>query len=221
MINVLDHGYIRLVSYMQPAYPDSFDADDKHFESLSWTGDKEIVRNARVSYDNDGAERTDAQDQKLISYLYSNSHTSPFEAMVFTFEVKCPIFIARQWQRHRTWKYNEVSARYTELPEEFYVPEALYEQGKGNKQMSGTDRVKEDTYLLGVMISNNERAFNAYHHLLSHGASREIARTVLPLATYTRFFCTVDLHNLFHFLRLRLHPHAQMEIRVYAEAILN
>jgi thymidylate synthase (FAD) len=188
---------------------------------LDWTGDKEIVRNARVSYDNDGTDRTPQQDAKLINYLYANRHTSPFEAMVFTFEIKAPIFVVRQWHRHRTWSYNEVSARYAELPEEFYVPQQLLEQGKGNKQMSGENEVDQADAWKQAMIQHCEEAFVLYKTLLDKGVSRELARTVLPLSTYTRMFGTVDLHNLLGFISLRTHPHAQFEIRQYAAALVD
>lgn len=218
MINVLDHGFVRLVSYTQPV---TRSGDGTDINSDGWTGDLEVVRNARVSYDADWRSGDDAgKDEKLINYLYTNHHTSPFEAMVFTFEVKAPIFVVRQWHRHRTWSYNEVSARYTELPEEFYVPDVLLTQGTGNKQMSGEELVDNHAFLLDTMRATNASAFSLYHHLLSKGVSRELARTVLPLATYTRMFATVDLHNLLHFIKLRLHPHSQREIRVYAEALL-
>jgi thymidylate synthase (FAD) len=127
----------------------------------------------------------------------------------------------RQWMRHRTWSYNEVSARYTELPEEFYVPSELLKQGTGNKQMSGEPMDDEDQRIIRNAMTNvNLTAFAMYKDLLKRGVSRELARTVLPLATYTRLFATVDLHNLLGFIRLRLHPHAQKEIQVYAKALL-
>lgn len=214
--HVLDHGHVALVSYMQPAAGTELNSD--------WTGDLEIVRNARVSYDAEWRTGEDeGKDAKLINYLAKNRHTSPFEAMTFTFGVKCPIFVARQWMRHRTWSYNEVSARYAELPEEFYVPqpEHIGTQSTGNKQMR-TDEVHPDAEEwagnIGRMCS---AAFLVYQVALKNGIPRELARGMLPLNTYTRFFGTVNLHNLFHFLELRLHPHAQFEIRVYAEAILN
>ena len=211
---VLDHGFVRLVD--------------------SVGSDLSIVRAARVSYNADWRTGVDAgKDEKLIQYLFNNKHTSPFESVVFTFEIKCPIFVARQWHRHRTWSYNEVSARYTELPKEFYVvaPEMIGTQSKDNKQCR--DLMEKD------LIASNQtlelwtkeaeslirdtcaEAFKIYKALLNRGVPRELARTILPLATYTRFFGTVNLHNLMHFLRLRLHPHAQYEIRVYAEAIAN
>lgn len=219
-INVLDHGFARLVSYMQPAQ--HHDAATSERQLNAWTGDLEIVRNARVSYDADWRKGDDQKDAKLIDYLTKNHHTSPFEAMVFTFEIKAPIFVIRQWHRHRTWSYNEVSARYAELPEEFYVPavEQITTQSASNKQMR-TDEQNEDAHAYHCLIREEcERAFKHYKLMLKGGVPRELARGVLPLNTYTRMFATVDLHNLFHFLRLRLHSHAQYEIRVYAEALL-
>jgi len=202
-IPVLDHGLVRLVDHMG--------------------SDLSIVRAARVSYDADWRTGDDAgKDEKLIAYLLKNHHTSPFEAVSFTFEIKAPLFVFRQWHRHRTWSYNEVSARYSELPEEFYVPElaVITHQHTSNKQMR--DDVQHENALLiqSYMRKANMDAFALYKTLLEQGVARELARTVLPCATYSRMFASVDLHNLFHFLRLRLHEHAQMEIRVYAEALL-
>lgn len=210
-IKVLDHGFARLVSYMQPA------------ENVDWTGDLEVVRNARVSYDAEWRSGEDAgKDAKLIDYLVKNHHTSPLESMVFTFEIKAPIFVIRQWHRHRTWSYNEVSARYTELPEEFYVPEPdqITFQSTSNKQMRTTTRHPLANGYQAVIRNVCRDAFAQYQHMLANGVPRELARGVLPLNTYTRMFATVDLHNLAHFLRLRMHEHAQYEIRVYAEALL-
>jgi thymidylate synthase (FAD) len=217
-IAVLDHGLVRLVSYTQPAAMQF----DEQGDAIPWTGDHEIVRNARVSYA--AKPRGDGSDAQLLKYLAVNRHTSPFEAMVFTFEVKAPIFVLRQWHRHRTWSYNEVSARYTELPEEYYIPEpaSITEQSKSNKQMRG------EKLLPGVEIEAFRKAleetsavgFRRYQHALSVGVPRELARLFLPLNTYSHMFATVDLHNLFHFLRLRLHAHAQPEIQVYAQALL-
>lgn len=200
LIKVLDHGFVRLVDSMG--------------------SDLSVVRAARVSYN--AEPRFDGSDEKLIRYLYRNNHTSPFESVSFTFEIKCPIFVARQWHRHRTWSYNEVSARYTELPEEFYVPELeqITGQSTSNKQMR-TDEIHPEAARFREQIAYFNRAsFAAYRDMLAKGAPRELARSVLPLGTYTRYFGTVDLHNLFHFLKLRIHSHAQYEIRVYAEAIL-
>jgi thymidylate synthase (FAD) len=199
-IKVLDHGLVRLVDSMG--------------------SDISVVRAARVSYD--ALPRGDGSDEKLIAYLMRNKHTSPFESVIFTFEIKCPIFIARQWHRHRTWSFNEVSARYTELPEEFYVPavEQITTQSTSNKQMRTEEQNPLAEQIQYIIRTRNQYSFEAYNELLDRGCPRELARSVLPVGTYTRFFGTVDLHNLLHFLRLRLHAHAQYEIRVYATAIL-
>lgn len=202
---VLDHGYVRLVNHM---------GDD-----LS------IVRSARVSYDAEWRTSDDAdKDERLIHYMMRNRHTSPFESVNFTFEVKAPIFVFRQWHRHRTWSYNEISARYSQLPEEFYVPkpEHIGKQSKRNKQMRDMEEgvSDHDTISANQIRIACETAFIRYNSLLKAGVPRELARLVLPVATYSHMFATVDLHNLFHFLRLRLHEHAQYEIRVYAEAML-
>ena len=205
--NVLDHGYIRLVDSMG--------------------NDLSVVRSARVSYD--AAWRTgedEGKDEKLIQYLMKNRHTTPFECINLTFEVKAPIFVFRQWHRHRTWSYNEMSARYAELPEEFYIPTAqqIGVQSKSNKQMrdmafdAGITRV--DLEFIHDLQAHSERGFDLYKRHIGAGVPRELARLFLGLNTYSKMFATVDLHNLFHFLRLRLHTHAQYEIRVYAEAIL-
>lgn len=202
-INVLDHGFVRLVDSMG--------------------SDLSVVRSARVSYDAEWRTGEDVgKDEKLIQYLVKNRHTSPFESVTFTFEVKAPIFVFRQWHRHRTWSFNEVSARYSELPEEFYVPalDQITTQSTSNKQMRTTKINKDADVIERRIRTNNNRSFETYRYLLEDGCPRELARTVLPVGTYSHMFATVDLHNLFHFLRLRLHEHSQYEIRVYAEAIL-
>lgn len=197
-IDVLDHGFVRLVDHMG--------------------SDLSISRAARVSYDSPARP----EDDKLIGYLLRNRHTSPFEAVQFTFEVKAPIFVLRQWHRHRTWSYNELSARYKELPEEFYVPEdeQITTQSTDNKQMRTQEQNQHAKYIREWMWKQNRDAFSTYHELLDKGCPRELARSVLPTGTYSHMFASVDLHNLFHFMRLRLHEHAQYEIRVYAEAML-
>lgn len=202
-IEVLDHGLVRLLDHMG--------------------NDLSIVRAARVSYDADWRTGEDeGKDEKLIAYLMKNHHTSPFEAVTFTFEVKAPLFVFRQWHRHRTWSYNEVSARYSELPEEFYVPELsdITTQSTSNKQMRTDAQHPQALLMQSYMRKSMMDAFALYKELLAQGCPRELARSVLPTSTYSRMFATVDLHNLFHFLRLRLHEHAQKEIRVYAEAML-
>ena len=200
-IKLLDHGYVRLVDCMGD--------------------DMSIVRSARVSYD--AEPRGDGSDEKLIYYLMKNQHTSPFEAVTVTFEVKAPIFVFRQWHRHRTWSYNEVSARYTELPDEWYVPDPrkIGMQSSDNKQMRLDKKMTDEDVIVAAHINQVcQMAHDHYKTLLDKKVPRELARGVLPLNTYSKMFATVDLHNLFHFLRLRLHEHAQYEIRVYAQAML-
>lgn len=202
-INVLDHGFIRLVDHMG--------------------SDLSIARNARVSYDAEWRAGEDSgSDAKLINYLYSNGHNTPFEAVTFTFDVKAPIFVFRQWHRHRTQSFNELSARYRELPEEFYIPELnqITTQSTDNKQMRTNDINPEAERIRSGMTMQNKAAFHTYQKLLEIGCPRELARSVLPVATYSHMFATVNLHNLFRFLNERLHPHAQYEIRVYAEVML-
>lgn len=202
-IKVLDHGLVRLVSSM---------GDD-----LS------VVRAARVSYDAEWRTGEDeGKDAKLINYLMKNRHTSPFEMVTFTFEVKAPIFVFRQWHRHRTWSFNEVSARYSELPEEFYVPDLaqITTQSTSNKQMRTDEQNAQADLIQHEIRLSGSAAFAQYRTLIERGCPRELARSVLPVGTYSHMFAAVDLHNLFRFLRLRLHPHAQYEIRVYASAML-
>lgn len=223
-IQVLDHGFVRLVSFMQPV---------EHFQLANdvgatdwpkdWTGDLEVVRNARTSFDAHWRAGDDeGKDAKLIHRLDRLRHTSPFEAMTFTFEVMAPIFVLRQWHRHRTQAYSEQSARYGELPELFYVPEAseIGIQHGTEKQQRTKEQNPHAEGFRSLMRRQNEAAFETYRRLLSDGCARELARTVLPLATYSHMFCTVNLHNLFHFIQLRADEHAQREIQVYAEAML-
>lgn len=203
-IDVLDHGFVRLVDAMG--------------------SDLSIVRAARVSYNADWRTgEDDGKDEKLIAYLMKNRHTSPFEAVTFTFEVKAPIFIFRQWHRHRTWSYNEVSARYTELDEGFYVPapDMIGRQAQSSKQAREiTGNESQEATVAAALIRNHcEESFERYKTLLGMGIPRELARSVLPVSAYSRMFATVDLHNLMGFLRLRLNPHAQYEIKVYAQAM--
>ena len=202
-INVLDHGFVRLVDHMG--------------------SDLSIARNARVSYDAEWrAGKDSGSDARLINYLYSNGHNTPFEAVTFTFDVKAPIFVFRQWHRHRTQSFNELSARYRELPEEFYTPEfdQITTQSTDNKQMRTEQQNINVDFIQKTMRENNKSAFKNYKAMLEAGCPRELARSVLPVATYSHMFATVNLHNLFRFLGERLHPHAQYEIRVYAEAML-
>ena len=152
VIEVLDHGFVRLVDRMG--------------------SDISIVRNARVSYDADWrAGEDEGSDTRLINYLYRNGHNTPFEAVTVTFDVKAPIFVYRQWHRHRTQSYNELSARYRELPEEFYIPnlEQITTQSKDNKQMR-TDEINPEAEMIqGVIAHQNAKAFQAYKELLKKG----------------------------------------------------
>ena len=203
LIKVLDHGHVRLV------------------ESMG--SDLSIVRNARVSYDAEWrAGEDDGKDAKLLNYLLKNKHTSPFESCVFTFDVKAPIFVLRHWMRHRTQSYNEISARYSELPEEFYVPELdqITTQSATNKQMRTTEQNVNAEDIRRTITIASQAAFIDYKKMIAQGCPRELARSILPVGTYSHMFATVNLHNLFKFIQLRLHPHAQYEIQVYAEAML-
>jgi thymidylate synthase (FAD) len=203
-----DGGFVRLVDHMG--------------------NDLSIVRAARVSYNADWrAGEDEDKDKRLVGYLWRNKHTSPFEAVTFTFEIKCPIFIRGQWHRHRTWAYNEISARYAPLDEGHYTPkpEMIGVQSAHNKQMRDLGELDSElmhraTAYTRMIYEQNEKAFETYRYLLDQGVPRELARSVLPLASYTRFFGTVNLRNLFHFLDLRLHPHAQLEMQKYAQALL-
>lgn len=202
-VHVLNHGLIRLVDSM---------GDD-----LS------ISRNARVSYDAEWrAGEDEGSDARLINYLYKNGHNTPFESVTVTFEVMAPIFVFRQWHRHRTQSYNELSARYKELPEVFYIPELeqITLQSTDNKQMRTDEQNPNAEKIQEIIRESNNSSFYHYRKALELGCPREIARSVLPVGTYSHMFATANLHNWLNFLRERLHPHAQYEIRVYAEAIL-
>jgi thymidylate synthase (FAD) len=199
---VLDKGFVRLVDY--------------------FGGDQRIVQSARVSY-GEGTKSV-SQDGALIDYLLRHQHTSPFEQVVMTFHVKMPIFVARQWVRHRTGRMNEVSGRYSIMKEEFYVPEAdkVSPQSKDNKQGRATEAFDSETAnkIINQLSEGQKSAYENYSELLDSGLAREVARINLPLSLYTEFYWEMDLHNLFHFLKLRLDSHAQYEIRVYAEVML-
>ncbi len=195
---VHEHGYVALLETMG--------------------SDETIVDSARISYDRRGG----SEDRALIRYLLRNRHTSPFEMGVLRFEVKMPIFVARQWIRHRTASLNEMSARYTELPNEMFVPEVVALQSADNKQGRRVpDHQLNDAndLLQGIINKANITAYTHYETLLESGVARELARGVLPVNIYTKFIWKMDLHNLMHFLDLRLDSHAQKEIRDFAEVI--
>ena len=199
---VLDKGFLRLVDYLG--------------------GDDRIVQAARVSYG--GGTKSYRQDRGLIDYLMRNEHTSPFEQVSLTFHVEMPIFVARQWVRHRTAKVNEISGRYSVMKDEFYIPDPSHValQSEDNKQGRADEPVGEEMQgrVREAFVSGQREAYKAYQELIDLGIARELARINLPLSTYTEWYWTMDLHNLFRFLMLRLDPHAQYEIRAYAERIL-
>jgi thymidylate synthase (FAD) len=178
--------------------------------------DAAIVQAARVSYGH--GTKTVSDDRALIRYLLRNWHTTPFEMVVFKFHVRCPIFVARQWLRHRTASVNELSARYSVIQDDFYVPSPYSSQSVDNKQGSDPTATMADHLTLdGITIGCD--AFSFYNRLLQEGASREQARIHLPQGTYTEFYWKMDLHNLFGFLQRRMDHHAQSEIRVLAEKV--
>lgn len=198
--NVLDKGFVKLVAHM---------GNDHH-----------IAQAARTSYA--AGTKSISDDRNLVRYLMRNRHTSPFEMAEIQLHVKCPLFVQRQWIRHRTANVNEVSGRYSILNEEFYIPEPerIQAQSKDNKQGS-SDNLSEDVQkaVISLVKDMANKATLAYQTLLRHDVARELSRIVLPLNLYTEFIWKIDLHNLFNFLRLRLDEHAQWEIRQYAEVI--
>ncbi len=211
---VLDSGFIRVMDYMGD--------------------DTAIVQSARVSY-GEGTKKV-SNDKGLIRYLMKNWHTTPFEMCEIKFHIKLPIFIARQWIRHRTANVNEYSARYSILDKEFYIPrpEHMSSQSTTNKQGRENNLSKKDTEkFIKILKDDAERNYKHYEDMLNEnqsgkiindnktGLSRELARINLTLNTYTQWYWKIDLHNLLHFLFLRDDSHAQYEIQAYAEIILN
>lgn len=204
---VLDHGFVRVVDYMGD--------------------DAAVVQAARVSYGS--GTKSVRSDAGLIRYLMRHRHTTPFEMCEIKLHVKLPIFVARQWIRHRTANVNEYSARYSILDREFYLPgkDAVAPQSTTNRQGRGAalgEAAAED--VRGRMRTSAAAAFDLYDHLLGEddgegGVARELGRAVLPLSTYTQWYWKIDLHNLLHFVALRADPHAQAEIRAYADVILD
>ena len=180
-VSVLNNGYVELVEWMG--------------------GDEAVIRNARRCWKSEskGAE----SDRKLLTHLLKNAHKTPFEAMVFTFDVKCPLFVARQWHRHRMGSYNEESLRYCTAQRDYFIPEGL------------------DGELLETWKAHNERCFDLYETMVNnHLMRRELARSLLPVGLYTRFYWTVNGSSLMNFLVLRSDKHAQKEIQEYARALL-
>lgn len=178
-----------------------------------------LVNAARVSFGK-FVSTMSARDIVLLRYLIENRHTSPLEHMVFTFVVHCPLFVRSQWHRHRTWSYNEISRRYTEVDIEFYVPPQVRAQSRDNRQASvDTLPAAQQAEARALMLAAHRAALDAFQRLLALGVCREQARGVLPQNLMTTFWATVDLNNLLHFLELRDHEGAQWEIRQYAQAI--
>ncbi len=202
--DVLDHGFIRVVDYMGD--------------------DAAICQAARVSYGK--GTKSVSNDTGLIRYLMRHSHSTPFEMCEIKLHVKLPVFVARQWIRHRTANVNEYSARYSILDREFYIPapDALAAQSVVNNQGRGEALTEgEAARVLDILKGDAAQCYDHYAEMISddgkQGLARELARMNLPANIYTQWYWKVDLHNLFHFLRLRADAHAQYEIRVYADAI--
>jgi len=199
---VLDKGFIRLVDYLG--------------------GDDRIVQAARVSFGQ--GTKSFREDAALIDHLLRNEHTSPFEQVVLTFHVKLPIFVARQWIRHRTARVNEISGRYSVMKDEFYLPGRpdVALQSRDSKQGRASEPVDEGTAeaVIARLETGQKAAYADYTSLVESGIARELARIDLPLSLYTEWYWQIDLHNLFRFITLRIDPHAQKEIRAYAEVIL-
>ena len=208
---VLQKGFVKLIDCMPRTIP---------FEARKLNCDSAVVQAARVSY-SQGLKDFES-DSKLINYLYKNNHTSPFEMVKFKFHVKAPIFIARQWFRHRMSNYNEISGRYTVLKEELYHPLKISSQSKINKQLSSDDNLKNDYEINNKFeqyLGQAQRQYDTYNELMKMGVSREIARICLPLNLFTEFYWCIDLHNLLNFINLRNSSYAQYEIKEYAQSI--
>ncbi|HDP99560.1 MAG TPA: FAD-dependent thymidylate synthase [bacterium] len=197
----LDHGFVRLIDYMG--------------------SDQAIVQAARVSYGK-GTKQVQ-QDRGLIRYLMRHQHTSPFEMVEFKFHCKLPIFVARQWIRHRTASVNEYSLRYSEAVNQFYIPapDTIRQQSKSNRQGRSTETVPKNLQqnVLNILKKHARQAWQDYKELEKVDLARELARIHLPVSLYTEWYWKINLHNLLRFLKLRLDPTAQHEIRVYAEQI--
>lgn len=208
---VLKKGFVKLIDCMPRQIP---------LDSRKLMCDSAIVQAARVSY---GQGLKDYEtDSKLINYLFKHKHTSPFEMVKFKFHVKAPIFVARQWFRHRMGNYNEISGRYSELKEEIYFPDKVSSQSKINKQLSSDDDISNNERVKKLMNNTemyNKIQFTNYKELMNAGVSRETARINLPLSLFTEFYFSIDLHNLLNFIKLRNSKNAQYEIKEYASKI--
>jgi thymidylate synthase (FAD) len=198
---VLDNGFVRLVDYMG--------------------GDARIVQAARVSYGE--GTKTVREDKALINYLMRHKHTSPFEQVVLTFHAKMPIFVARQWVRHRTARLNEISGRYSIMEDEFYLPakENIRFQSELNRQGGSDEEVPPELQqkVIDLLKKDHVSVYARYEEMINDNIARELARINLPLSLYTQWYWQIDLHNLFHFLKLRMDFHAQWEIRAYSDVM--
>ncbi|MFZ9880114.1 MAG: FAD-dependent thymidylate synthase [Phycisphaerales bacterium] len=206
-IPIHEHGFIALVDAMPRLVPEG------------QTADSAIVQSARVSY-GQGTKMV-SEDRGLVRYLMRHRHSTPFEMVEFKFHIAMPIFIARQWIRHRTANVNEYSARYSIMPDRFYRPdiENVRKQSKTNRQggEGPIDAGTADEFL--KLLEGAEANYQKYLELTERGVARELARAVLPVSVYTEWYWKCDLHNIFHFLSLRMDPHAQIEIQDYAKAM--
>ena len=203
---VLTNGFIKVVDVSPRIIP-------TEYSQLKC--DYSIAEAARVSYGKGTKKISD--DISLIHYLYSHQHTTPFEMVTFKFHIRAPIFVVRQWQRHRMSSYNEISARYSVLDDSLWTPEVLRSQSLINKQSSANDLLNNE--LISEWKENNQRTFELYKKSLDYGVSRELARVILPLGTYTEFYWKIDLHNLLRFIKLRSASNAQNEIREYSRIL--
>jgi thymidylate synthase (FAD) len=179
-------------------------------------GDAAIVQAARVSYG--PGTKTVSDDRALIRYLMRHWHTTPFEMVEFKFHIHAPIFVARQWLRHRTASVNELSARYSIVPDDYFLPDELRQQSTSRGQ-GGEEPYPDSEFLVLKQKASCDLAFHTYEELIKKGVSRELARTHLPQSTFTEFYWKINLHNLLHFLELRIDDHAQKEIRDLAKQV--
>jgi len=208
-INVLDHGFVRYIDHMG--------------------SDERICESARISYKSPSKGKD--QDKKLIEYLWKHQHTSPFEQINLTFNIKLPLFVQGQMVRHRTQRLNQVSARYTEMIDEFYIPKEWRKQDIKNKQGSIENKDWDDKSYFFLNSGTKHRdlsaelenhciaSYNLYKKMIKDGVAREMARMVLPQNLYTEIYSNWDLNNLMRFFTLRLDEHSQLEIRQYAKAM--
>lgn len=199
--HILDKGFIRIIDIMG--------------------NDDAIVQAARISYGK--GTKHSSQDRALIRYLIRHKHTSPLEMCEIKLHIKMPIFVARQWVRHRTANINEYSARYSELDADFYIPELenIAAQSQDNKQGRGENLPHDQALIIQNLIKeNSETSYLRYEQMLQAGVARELARIILPVNIYTQWYWKCDLHNLLHFIALRAHNTAQFEIREYANVLL-